>query len=260
MTITAQGKILVGHAERILSDLERAEADVLASVGQPRGTVTAAGFQSSALTVIPLMMADLADRFPQLQVIFRQGEPGETMPALLAAEVDVVITESYPGLPLPAAPGVTFSHLMSDPIWLTMAPQIVETLDLEQNLIAQLKHVAWAMENTNTPPRTWVTNECRRSGFEPRVVCTSEDLAVQLHFVESGLAVALLPELALSNLSADVRRFPVDPGPQMRDILVAFRNVGHQETPVDHVVKSLERAAASVGVSTRSSSATCSSR
>lgn len=246
LALTPQGKILVTHAERILADLERAEADVLASVDQPRGTVTVAGFQSAAFTLIPRMMADLSERYPTLSITFRQGEPAETMPALMAAEVDVVITESYPGLPLPPLPGITFTPLMSDPLWLTMAPQLADTLDLKQGLIGQLTQAGWAMENANTPPRIWVTNECRRSGFEPRIVCTSEDLAVQLRFVESGHAVALLPGLALVDLRADIRRFPTDSGPQSRDVLAASRDVGHSDAAVGLVIQSLQRAAASL--------------
>lgn len=247
LALTPQGKILVHHAEKILAQIEHAEADVLASVDQPRGTVAVAGFQSSALTLIPRMLDDLAERYPQLTVTFRQGEPVETMPALLAAEVDVVITESYPGVPLPALPGVTFTHLMSDPLWLTMSPRLADQLDHSKSLIGQLKDEGWAMENANTPPRTWVTNECRRSGFEPRIVCTSEDLAVQLHFVESGHAVALLPELALTDSRADVRRFPTDPGPQKRDVLAATRDVGHSDLAVNLVVESLRRTVEKLG-------------
>lgn len=242
LVLTPQGKILVTHAERILADLERAEADVLASVDQPRGTVTVAGFQSAALTLVPRMITDMSQRYPMIDITFQQGEPPQTIPALMAAEVDVVITESYPGLPLPALPGVTFTPLMSDPLWLTMAPEVALELDPGQDLISQLAQVGWAMENANTPPRIWVTNECRRAGFEPRIVCTSEDLAVQLRFVEAGQAVALLPGLALADLRADIRRFPIGTGPQTRDVFAAARDIGQSSSATGLVIQALQRA------------------
>lgn len=241
LTFTPQGKILVRHAEKILADLEIAEADVLASVDQPRGTVTIAGFQSSALTLIPRMLSDIAERYPELKVVFRQGEPAETLPALMSAQFDLVITESYPGIVQPTYPGIKFSPLMSDSLLLTMAPRVADTLDHSQTLIGQLEHVGWAVESAKTPPRIWVTNECRRAGFDPRIVCDSDDLAVQLRFVEAGHAVALLPGLALSGMRADIRRFPPDSGPQTRDVLVASRESGQRDPAVAGVIEALQR-------------------
>nr|WP_255372582.1 LysR substrate-binding domain-containing protein [Corynebacterium sp. CNJ-954] len=240
LALTPQGRILAEHAEVILAQIKHAEADVLASTGQPRGSVTVAGFQSAALTLIPRMIIDLNERYPAVNVVFRQGEPRETIPALLSADVDVVITESYPGVPIQQLPGITITHLMSDPLWLTMASSVADRLDGSQDLIGQLKTEGWAVENANTPPRTWVTNQCRRAGFEPRIVCTSEDLAVQANFVASGHAVALLPGLALTGQHRDLRQFSAGGRPEVRNVLAAHRDTGRSESAVDEVVRSLK--------------------
>ncbi|MET1086811.1 MAG: LysR family transcriptional regulator, partial [Arthrobacter sp.] len=59
LQLTAQGLILVAHAEQILDLLERAEADVSTSMEQPRGTVRIAAFQSAALTIVPRALQEL---------------------------------------------------------------------------------------------------------------------------------------------------------------------------------------------------------
>lgn len=243
LILTLQGEILVKHAEKILEDLERAHADVLSSMDQLRGKISIAGFQSSALTLIPRMMQEVAQRYPALAINFVQGEPAETLPALASAQVDLVITESYPGIAQPAIQGIEFTPVMSDALWLTMSAQISDELDHTRPLVSQLEHVGWAMESEKTPPRLWVTSECRNAGFEPRIVCESEDLAVQLRFVESGQAVALLPGLSLQGIPATVRRFPVGTGARKRNILAATRAAARDDAASNIVIRSLQQVA-----------------
>ena len=243
LRLTAQGLILVEHTEQILDLLERAEADVSASLEQPRGVVKVAAFQSAALTLVPKMITDLAGRHPLITVDFRQGEPAETLPALVSAELDLVIAEAYPGLPAPSIPGVTMDVLFEDPLWISMSAGMAAGIDTGKEIIAQLADAGWAMEQANTPPRVWVTTECRKAGFEPRVVCTSEDLAVQLQFVEAGIAVAVLPGLALAGASERIRRFPTRAAMQNRSVLLATRNAARQGSAVMAVSESLHRIA-----------------
>src|SRR6476620_5701836 len=112
LQLTPQGAILVEHAARILDLVEQAEADISMSLDRPRGTVRLAAFQSAAMTLVPRAVAVLRERHPELTVEFHQGEPEKTLPALQAADLDLVIAEAYPGIPAPAMQGVAFDHLL----------------------------------------------------------------------------------------------------------------------------------------------------
>lgn len=243
LQLTPQGLILVAHAEQILDLLERAEADVSTSMEQPRGTVRMAAFQSAALTIVPQALKELRRLHPQLTVEFEQGEPETTLPALASAEYDLVIAESFPGLPIPAMAGITATTILEDPLWLVMDATIAATLDPETNIIAQLAAAAWAVEAEDSAPRTWVTNECRKAGFDPKVICSSEDVSVHLRFVEAGLAVAVLPGLALVGAHPNVRRFPTAPGMQNRKVLLATREASGKRPAIVAVARALQRAA-----------------
>jgi DNA-binding transcriptional LysR family regulator len=247
LQLTPQGLILVAHAEQILDLLERAEADVSTSMERPRGTVRIAAFQSAALTIVPEALKELRRLHPQLTVEFEQGEPETTLPALASSEYDLVIGESFPGLPGPLMPGITTTTILEDPLWLVMDATIAATLDPGKNIIAQLADAAWAVEAEDSAPRTWVTNECRKAGFDPKVICASEDVSVHLRFVEAGLAVAVLPGLALVGAAPNVRKFPTAPGMQSRKVLLAAREASSKRPAIIAVSAALQRAAAIYG-------------
>jgi DNA-binding transcriptional LysR family regulator len=247
LQLTPQGLILVAHAEQILDLLERAEADVSTSMERPRGTVRIAAFQSAALTIVPEALKELRRLHPQLTVEFEQGEPETTLPALASSEYDLVIGESFPGLPGPLMPGITTTTILEDPLWLVMDATIAATLDPGKNIIAQLADAAWAVEAEDSAPRTWVTNECRKAGFDPKVICASEDVSVHLRFVEAGLAVAVLPGLALVGAAPNVRKFPTAPGMQSRKVLLVAREAASKRPAIIAVSAALQRAAAIYG-------------
>ncbi|MCW2763709.1 MAG: LysR family transcriptional regulator [Marmoricola sp.] len=242
LQLTPQGLILVGHAERILDLLERAEADVSTSFAQPRGLVRVAAFQSAALTIIPQALADLEHLHPQLIVEFYQGEPEVTLPSLVSLEYDLVIAESFPGLSMPSLPGITVSEIMDDPLWLVMDAAIADTLDPARDLIGQLAEARWAVEAADSASRTWLTNQCRQAGFEPKIICSSEDVSVHLRFAEAGLAVAVLPGLALVGASPNIRRFATSTGMQSRKILLVGREASSTRPAIEAVSSAIHRA------------------
>lgn len=247
LKLTPQGLTLVAHAETILAMLERAEADVSTSLEQPRGTVKIAAFQTAALTFLPRVALDLRELHPDLTIEFHQGEPEETLPALQSGEYDLVIAESYPGLPAPSLIGIVYETLFQDPLWLAMDAATAAGINPGQDIIGQLSEAGWAVEAMDSAPRTWVINQCRATGFEPRIVCSSEDLAVQLRFVEAGLAVAVLPGLALEHAAPNIRRYPTSTGIQSRTVLAACREASKDRPAIAATLASLHRASTRYG-------------
>jgi DNA-binding transcriptional LysR family regulator len=246
LRLTPQGALLVEHATRILDLVEQAEVDISRSLDRPGGTVRLAGFQSAAMTLVPQAIATLRERYPELTVEFHQGEPEKTLPALLAADLDLVVAEAYPGIPVPVMDGIAVDHLLDDPLWVVMDEATFASVVPDANVVAQLATAGWAVEAADSVPRTWTINQCREQGFEPRVVCSSEDLAVQLRFVEAGLAVAVLPGLALELATSELRKLPTSAEMQSRQIVLAYRRAARNRPSVVAVRTALEQAAAAV--------------
>lgn len=73
--LTPEGEALAAHAETILTELERAEADLSASSGEVRGTLRIAAFQSAVLTLLPDALIDLSRDHIDLRVEATEMEP-----------------------------------------------------------------------------------------------------------------------------------------------------------------------------------------
>ncbi|MFI0354347.1 LysR substrate-binding domain-containing protein [Actinomadura sp. 9N407] len=210
--LTPQAEILVAHTEIVLERLERAEAELSASLTDIRGVLRIAAFQTAALALVPKALSRLRERHPALRVEATQSEPESALPALQARDFDLVITEEYPGNPEARPAEIEHEELCRDEIRLAL-PARTRDRPAGPSTAAGLSAAAdlpWVMEPAGTASRHWATALCRSAGFEPDVRYESSDLLLHLHLVEQGHAAALLPDLVWYDreASGDLRRLP----------------------------------------------------
>jgi DNA-binding transcriptional LysR family regulator len=229
--LTAQAEILVAHTEAVLERLERAEADLAASLRDITGVLRVAAFQTAALALVPGALSALRDAHPGLRVEITQREPESALPALLARDFDVVVTEEYPGDPHPRPSGVEYEELGEDEIRLALPGTVAENT-LPGNAVAadvglaDLAGVPWVMEPAGTAARAWATRLCRDAGFEPDVRFESSDLLLHLRLAERGHAAALLPGLVWTDRPPTVAMAPLPAGRRVRRLFTATRRGG----------------------------------
>ncbi|HEY0698012.1 MAG TPA: LysR family transcriptional regulator, partial [Micromonospora sp.] len=236
--LTPQAEILVEHTEALLARLERAEADLAASLHAVTGTLRVAAFQTAALNLIPAALTDLAGRHPALRVRFTQMEPERALPGLLAHDFDLVIGEEYPGHPQPLPPQFEQRDLSHDPLRLVL-PRFPADPSEPVGLTA-LADRAWVREPEGTAARQWSVALCRTAGFEPDVRFESSDLMLHLRLVETGHAVALLPDLVWAGRPPTVDRHPL-PGAPARRISTIVRRGAERHPAVEALRDSLSR-------------------
>ncbi|QKW39980.1 LysR family transcriptional regulator [Actinomadura sp. NAK00032] len=186
--LTAQAEILVAHTEAVLERLERAEADLAASLEGITGVLRVAAFQTAALALVPDALTLLRTAHPRLRIEITQREPESALPALLARDFDLVLTEEYPGEPGPRPAGVEYEELGEDEIHLALPGE-------SGGGLREAAGVPWVLEPPGTASRQWATRLCREAGFDPDVRFESTDLLLHLRLVEHGHAAALLPGL-----------------------------------------------------------------
>jgi DNA-binding transcriptional LysR family regulator len=187
--LTPQALILVGHAEAVLNRLEQAEAEIEASLTAPTGVVRLAAFQTAMLSLMPPLLDLLAQRAPKLRLDTVQLEPNLALSLLTAGGCDLVLAEEYPGHPLPRLPGLDRMELGLDAMRLALPPGSPPT-DL-----ARLSDRRWILEPADTESGRWARALCRQAGFEPDVAFHSTDIVTHIRLVETGHAVAILPDL-----------------------------------------------------------------
>lgn len=231
--LTDAAELLVAHTERVLLELDQAEAAIAASRADVSGQVRIATFQSAAHTLIPAALDRLAEDHPRVDVTFRHVHAEHGLPALLARDVDLVLYEQYPGRPVAPIANVRTEHLVDDPM-LIATPGSRPTIAL-----TDLADARWAMEPPGTRSREWAVATCRTAGFEPNVAFESTDVLLHAQLVARGQAVAFVPKL----VSASAVGCALQPSGGARTIHLALRT-GSEANPV---IAAARRALRTVG-------------
>ncbi|MFC9913280.1 LysR family transcriptional regulator [Streptomyces sp. NPDC127197] len=222
--LTAQAEILVAHTEAVLERLERAEADIAASLTDLTGTLRIASFQTAALALVPTALGLLRDQHPHLRVHVTHREPEKALPALQARDFDLVLAEEYPGNPNPRPAELEQENLLDDPLHLAL-PKPADTGDAD-GPTAALRSLAghpWVMEPEGTPARHWAMTLCRNAGFEPDVRFETTDLLLHQRLVEQQHAAAFLPDLVWNGQPPTVTLRQLPRGQRTRRIFTVVR-------------------------------------
>lgn len=219
LTPAAQG--LVAHTERILAQLEEAEADLAADQAAVRGELTVAAFQSAVLTVAPVALDALARDHPELRVNLIQREVEGAYQGLLSHEFDLIISEEYPGREDPRRDGVDSVELLRDPLYLGLP--LDGPLSGRPRSLAELAEAPWALDSEVTSTGAWSRAVCRQAGFEPWVRVDTFNPLLQADLARTGHALAFLPALLGPRHLAGIRRVGL-PGSPFRLLSTQVRS------------------------------------
>lgn len=178
---------LVEQTERILENLEAADAIIAAAHGTLTGTLRLAAYGSFAASSLPGIVTELGEQHPDLELAFTQLDPEPAFEALTARRADLIIVDEYPSFPLSPLQGLIRENIAVEQMGAFVAGA------RPPGGLRELGRAPWVLEPTDSDAFRWTRNVCREAGFEPRVVFQSPDLRVQLRLVESGLAAAFLP-------------------------------------------------------------------
>lgn len=153
-----------------------------------------------------------------------QREPETALYETWARDFDLVVAEQYPGHAAPHHSGLDRVILTSDAIRLATPPVGLggETV----SSLADTASMPWVME----PPRGaasrhWAEQACRSAGFEPDVRYETADLQAQIRLIESGNAVALMPDLVWTGRTRTVQLLDL-PGLPKRTVFTSTRTAG----------------------------------
>ncbi|MFF1831067.1 LysR family transcriptional regulator [Paenarthrobacter sp. NPDC058040] len=234
--LTAAGEELVRNTESILAAVEKAEADLESFHGRPHGTVRVAAFATISRTILPEALASLAEKYPDLDVRLQLADPETAAVRLTSRQVDVVLTDAYPGTKEVASNGVHITTLGQDAVR-GYLPHPSSDANLET-----VRNIPWVMEPPTTASTQWALRVCRERGFEPVVAHESTDLLFHLRLVEKGVAAAFLPDMVLRESGSRLQPSSWLPTDQHRNIHFLVRE-GSQSRPAIVAIREALRAA-----------------
>ncbi len=199
--LTDAGRALVGHADVMLTELERAQVSLENVTSEARGPVTLAIVESIASTLLPPILIELAEHHPDIELRTRQVEPHDAYAGLSLGELDLTFDLDYPHAPAPVPDGLVRTEIFND--WFSLVVPIDDDLDgtVDLGTLADRPFIA-------SPPTSCgrcVTMACREAGFEPDLRHQVDDYPATLRLVAGHAGIALVPELGLVNPPAGIK-------------------------------------------------------
>jgi DNA-binding transcriptional LysR family regulator len=224
LALTDAGRTLVAHADAVLAQLERAEAELHAGAQEVSGTLRIAAFSSFARSLLPAVAAAM-QHHQRLEVHVRDAEPQDSLPLLRLGEVDVVIAQRFPYVPRELGPAFHATELFDDPLHLATGPAHADAVPR----FVELAGRPWVAGHPGTSCHEVVVHACHAAGHEPRIVGFSNDFAVVQALVARNVGIALVPEIAHDQAPPSVRLRALDP-PLTRQVLAVVR-AGSEKRP-----------------------------
>src|SRR3954447_20391748 len=112
--LTDAGRTLVSHADAVLCRLDEAERDLAAIAGLEGGELRLASFPSASATIVTEAVSRFALLHPKVQLAVVEAEPEESVPRLVAGDLDLAIVFDYPDFPFDGNPDVELTPLLTE--------------------------------------------------------------------------------------------------------------------------------------------------
>jgi len=240
LVLTPAGVLLVERARELRDHMDSIEAELADVTTGPVGRVRLGGFASSVPTILIPTVTLLAASHPRLEVELLEIEPRDAVTALHQGRCDLMVTvDEADGTLL--APSISTFPLATDPL-LAVVPVGHPAAQLDRISLGDLADAPWALDYPGTYLGELVPARCHQAGFEPNVVGRFSSYQALLASVAAGLAVGVLPQLAVSPQEGVVAR-PIN-GMADRQIVAAVRSGNARRHTVELVLDALRSSAA----------------
>ena len=241
LRITNAGRVLLGHADEIVAQLEALRSDLERHHLGEVGLVRVAAFQTASKRIVVPAAAALAGTHPGLQLELSQVDAPRSFQELAAGRLDIAVSVEY--IDSPPATDARFSRLplMQDE-FRVLLPAAHPQAGRPELALADLRDEQWIGNLPGSPCHFVTMAACAAAGFAPRVRHHIDDWAITIELVAAGLGVGLIPTLAEPPARDDIAIRPLVGRPAARNI-VAFTRRGTQESPtVARVLTAMQEA------------------
>lgn len=234
---TEAGKILIGRAKRILTQIEIAKREVRNSDGINAGKVSFGILPTIAPYFLPHVLKTFQERCPKIQFVIHEGMTFQLTELIGENKLDFAIMS----LPVKEH-GFETEELFVEELLLAMHPKSPLTTkgkiwmkDLRgENFI--LLHEGHCLGDQ-------VLDFCNRHDFCPRIALRSGQIATIQSLVRAEVGISLIPQMAAQADTSQVSyRFLEKPQPK-RAIAIVMREKRPLKKPAQEFLKHLRHAA-----------------
>jgi LysR family cys regulon transcriptional activator len=189
--LTPAGEALVATARRALGEIENLKRVGAEFRNDDAGTLAIATTHTQARYVLPPILQGFAERYPRIRLVLRQGNPVQVAEHTLRGDVDVgIATESIAGYPeLVTLPCYQWNRCLLVP----RGHPLAKAKPLTLAAIARHPIVTYDFAFTG---RSQINAAFDSAGLSPNVVLTALDADVIKTYVELGMGVGIVAEMA----------------------------------------------------------------
>jgi len=190
-SLTPAGAIVVATARRAMREVNNLKTVGEEYRGEDSGTLSIATTHTQARYVLPKVLREFANRYPKVRVILHQGNPLQVAEQTAQGEADVgIATEALADYPqLVTLPCYEWNRVVLVP----KRHPLSKTKPLTIEALAKFPIVTYDGSFTG---RSAINAAFAAKGLEPNVVLTALDADVIKTYVELGMGVGIVAQMA----------------------------------------------------------------
>ena len=219
--LTDAALLLVEHADRILSLVEQAQADLEAQRGAVVGRLTVAAFPTAIRGLMPAALGRLRADHPGLSVLLREDDPLRSMPLVARGDLDMAITQDWNNEPMAIQEGLQKGVICDDVVDVAL-PAGHPLAGRDEIELKELAGDPWISSSPDSICCDWLMRTLRAIDSEPRIDHMAYEFATQLSLVAAGLGNAVLPRMGRCDVPDGVVVVPLS-SPLIRRVYAVWR-------------------------------------
>ena len=190
-SITPAGEAVLSAARRALKEIENLKRVGAEFKSEDEGTFAIATTHTQARYVLPRVLRDFAERYPKVKLELHQGNPMQVAAQTASGDVDVgIATEALASVPdLVTLPCYSWNRCVLVP----RGHPLAKVKPLTLAAIARYPIVTYDFTFTG---RSQINAAFEAEGLTPRVVLTALDSDVIKTYVELGMGVGIIAQMA----------------------------------------------------------------
>ncbi|MCX4880838.1 LysR family transcriptional regulator [Streptomyces sp. NBC_00847] len=237
--LTDAARLVLGHAEAVFEQLERADAELTAYAHGEVGEVRIGAFSTAVPALVVPAVKALRTAHPGVSVRVREAEAGEAYELLAAGDVDLALSLAAQA-PTAAGPRFTRVPLLADPLDVAL-PRDHALAAVDGLRLAGLAGERWIFGGSG-PWSDITRGACEAAGFSPVQAHSAAGWTAILAMVEAGMGVALVPRMAVVGREGVVMRELSADRPR-RHVVAAVRKGAEEGAAVGRVLEVLRTVA-----------------
>lgn len=227
--LTSAGEALLGHAERILAEVEQTHAEMQAFAGVTRGRISLGFLQSLGAYRLSALLARFHAQYAGVEMVLHEDVTEQLLEQVKVGQLDVALTHVIGDIfPLHVTdPQMITEPLVKEELMLVVAPNHPLT---RQPYVSpkELEHEPFILFKPGSGLRQVMVHLSLIGGFTPRILFESGDIGTIRALAAEGLGISILPQSVVEAPGkevATVKLMPVLPSRMV--VLVWHRRITH---------------------------------